>query len=105
MQRVAKYIGIRIVVVHYPPYCSKWNPIEHRLFSQMHRQAEGCVFLSYEQVRQIFEATTTKTGLKVFVKINDKQYEKGLKITKEQVDEKRILYHPELPQFNYTILP
>lgn len=103
LQRVAKYIGIRIVVVHYPPYCSKWNPIEHRLFSQMHRQAQGVVFSSYEQVRQIFSDTTTKTGLKVFARINNKQYENGLKITKDQIDEKRILYHAELPQFNYTI--
>ncbi|MEM9849287.1 MAG: hypothetical protein AAF847_15485 [Bacteroidota bacterium] len=63
------------------------------------------MFYSHEQVKKIFEATTTKTGLKVFVRINAKQYEKGLGIAKEQVDEKRILYHPELPQFNYTILP
>lgn len=105
LQRVAKYIGIRIVVVHYPPYCSKWNPIEHRLFSQMHRQAEGCVFISYEQVKRIFEATKTKTGLKTFVRINHRQYEKGLGITKEQIEEKRILYHSQLPQFNYTIIP
>lgn len=105
LQRVARYIGIRIVIAHYPPYCSKWNPIEHRLFSQMHRQAEGCIFLSHEQVKQIYAGTATQTGLKVFVRINDHYYEKGLKITKNQVDEKRILYHPELPQFNYTILP
>ena len=105
MQRVAHYIGIRIVVAHYPPYCSKWNPIEHRLFSQMHRQAEGVVFRSYEQVQQIFADTKTKTGLKVFVRINYKQYENGRKVNKEKVDEKRILYHSELPQFNYTLTP
>jgi len=104
LQRVAKHTGVKIVVVHYPPYCSKWNPIEHRLFSQVHRQAEGCILTSYEQVKQIFEGTTTTTGLKVFVRINPKFYQKGLKVTKDQVDQKRILTHPELPQFNYTIL-
>lgn len=104
LQRVARYIGIKIVVVHYPPYCSKWNPIEHRLFSQIHRRADGCIFMSYEQVKQIFEATTTKTGLKTFVRINPKIYQKGLNIKKEEIDENRILKHPELPQFNYTIL-
>lgn len=104
LQRVAQFIGIRIVIVHYPPYCSKWNPIEHRLFSQMHRQASGCIFKSYEQVKQIFEATSTKTGLRVFVRINPRIYQKGLKIKKEEIDENRILRHPELPQFNYTIL-
>ncbi len=105
LQRVARYIGIKIVVVHYPPYCSKWNPIEHRLFCQIHRRAEGCIFTSHEQVKQIFETTTTKTGLKVFVRINPIIYQKGLKIKKEEIDDQRILKHPELPQFNYTILP
>lgn len=105
MQRVAALIGIRIVIVHYPPYCSKWNPIEHRLFSQMHRQAEGCVFHSYQAVKQIFGATTTLTGLKTFVRINDKIYPNKLGIKKEDIDHKRILEHPDLPQFNYTILP
>lgn len=105
MQRVAAHIGIRVRIVHYPPYCSKWNPIEHRLFSQMHLQASGCIFYSYEGVKQIFEATTTKTGLKVFVKINYTMYPTKLGITKQEVDQNRILFHPELPQFNYTILP
>lgn len=105
LQRVARYIGIRIVVVHYPPYCSKWNPIEHRLFSQMHRRAQGVIFSSYEQVKQIFEATTTKTGLKIFVRINPKFYQKGLKIKRNEIDANRLLKHPELPQFNYTVLP
>ena len=105
MQRVARFIGIRIVVVHYPPYCSKWNPIEHRLFSQMHHQASGAIFKSYEQVKQIFAQTTTTTGLKVLVRINPQFYAKGIKVKFEDIDHERILYHPELPQFNYTILP
>lgn len=105
LQRVSQYIGIRITVVHYPPYCSKWNPIEHRLFSQMHRQADGAIFYNYEQVKQIFGETSTVTGLKVFVRINVKEYPNKLGIKKEDIDDKRILYHPELPQFNYTLLP
>jgi len=105
MLRVAAYIGVKIVVVHYPPYCSKWNPIEHRLFSQMHRAAEGCIFTSYQQVKTIFEATKTTTGLSVVVRISEKEYQKGLKIGPDQVDQERILRHPQLPQFNYTLLP
>ena len=101
---VAALIGIKIVVVHYPPYTSKWNPIEHRLFSQMHRAAAGCVFLSYEQVKAIYEQTSTKTGLSVVVRISSQKYEKGLGIKAKDVDYKRILGHPELPQFNYTVL-
>ena len=102
---VAKYIGIKIQVTHYPPYCSKWNPIEHRLFSQMHRAAEGCIFTSYSQVKQIYEQTSTKTGLTIFVRITNKQYQIGLKIKDKDLDNKRILKHPDLPQFNYTMLP
>lgn len=105
MQRVARYIGIKITIVHYPPYCSKWNPIEHRLFSQMHRQADGCIFLSYQQVQQIWAATSTDSGLKVFVRINAKQYHIKLGVTKEDIDYERILFHEEMPQFNYTLLP
>lgn len=103
--RLAQYIGLKIVVVHYPPYCSKWNPIEHRLFSQMHRQADGSIFLGYEQVKQIFQRTTTKTGLKVFVRINKTLYQKGRKTSKSEVEQQRILKHPELPQFNYMVIP
>ena len=103
--RFAAYTGLRVVMVHYPPYCSKWNPIEHRLFSQMHLQARGAIFLSYKQVKEIYQRTTTKTGLKVFARISEVQYQKGIKTSKEQVDYKRILRHPELPQFNYTVLP
>ena len=105
LQRVVDEIGVEIRIAHYPPYCSKWNPIEHRLFSQMHLQASGCVFHSHKQVKDIFQATSTKTGLKVFIKINPTVYQIKLGIKKEEVDQKRILHHSELPQFNYTILP
>lgn len=105
LQRVARYIGIRITIVHYPPYCSKWNPIEHRLFSQMHKQADGMIFYSYTQVKEIFETTSTITGLKVHVRINPRIYHIRLGIKKKEIDEKRILFHDQLPQFNYTILP
>lgn len=103
--RLAAYIELKIVVVHYPPYCSKWNPIEHRLFSQMHLQADGAIFLEYVQVKQIFEKTTTKTGLKVFVRINKTIYQKGRKTCKSKVDYNKVLTHPELPQFNYMVVP
>lgn len=104
LQQVARHIGVKIIIVHYPPYCSKWNPIEHRLFSQMHKQADGMIFHSYQQVKSIFQSTSTRTGLKVFVRINKTQYPNKLGIKKEDIDEERILYHQQLPQFNYTIL-
>lgn len=102
---LAKYTNLRIVVIHYPPYCSKYNPIEHRLFSQMHRQAEGAILLNYQQVKTIFEGTKTKTGLKVFVRINRKLYLTNQKTTKDEVDTNRILHLPQLPQLNYIAIP
>lgn len=102
---VAKYIGIKIQVAHYPPYCSKWNPIEHRLFSQVHRASAGCIFTSYSQVKRIYEGTSTKTGLNIHVRITNKLYYIGLKIGEKDLDKNRILTHSKLPQFNYTLLP
>jgi Rhodopirellula transposase DDE domain len=102
---LAKEIQVRIVVCHYPPYCSKWNPIEHRLFSQAHHAISGKLFVNYQQVKELFEKTSTKTGLSVTVRLNLVEYDIGLKIGADQVQAERILSHPDLPQFSYTILP
>ena len=101
----AKETGLKVIVCHYPPYCSKWNPIEHRLFSQVHRAIEGVVFSDYETVKGLFEQTSTETGLSVIVRLNLKEYPIGIKINKEQVDPKRISYHCKLPELNYRIYP
>jgi Rhodopirellula transposase DDE domain len=105
LQDLAKQMGMKIIVSHYPPYCSKWNPIEHKLFAQVHRSLQGVVFTDYELVREIIAKTSTKQGLKVIARINDKQYQIGLKGNKEHIDTKRILRLPQNPDLNYTILP
>jgi hypothetical protein len=101
----AKKTGLSVIVSHYPPYCSKWNPIEHRLFSQVHRATEGVVFSDYQTVKNLIEQTSTKTGLTVVVTLNLKEYQKGIKIDKTEIDEKRITHHPVIPELNYTIFP
>lgn len=101
----AKKTGLSIIVCHYPPYCSKWNPIEHRLFSQVHKATEGVVFSDYETVKKLIEQTSTKTGLTVVVRLNLKEYEIGIKIDKKEVDEKRIKFHPVIPNLSYRIYP
>lgn len=101
----AKQTGLSVIVCHYPPYCSKWNPIEHRLFSHVHRAMEGVIFSDYQTVQKIIENTSTKTGLTVVVRLNLKEYQKGLSIEKETIDEKRISYHPVIPELNYRIYP
>lgn len=105
LMKFAKETGLSVIVCHYPPYCSKWNPIEHRLFSQVHKAMEGVVFSDYQTVQNLIEQTSTKTGLTVVVRLNLKQYEKGLKINKAEIDPKRIGYHPVIPELNYRIYP
>jgi hypothetical protein len=101
----AKETGLSIIVCHYPPYCSKWNPIEHRLFSHIHRAIGGVIFSDYQTVKNAIEQTSTDTGLRVVVRLNLKYYEKGIKVDKTQLDKKRIRYHPDIPELNYTVDP
>ena len=93
------------MICHYPPYCSKYNPIERRLFAQVHRTISEVILTDLEQVKRLIEKTTTKTGLRVEVRINDKYYPLKQPSLAEEVDEKRILRHPTLPKLSYTILP
>lgn len=99
----AKEIGIDIIVAHYPPYASKWNPIEHRLFCHVHQAMSGEMFSDYEYVKTLIEKTSTEQGLKVVVRINLGEYEIGLKTDKKQVEENRIQRHPNIPKLNYRI--
>jgi Rhodopirellula transposase DDE domain len=105
LQGFARATGLSVIVCHYPPYCSKWNPIEHRLFSQVHKAMEGVVFDSYQTVLKCVERTTTQTGLTVVVRLNLKAYPTGLKTDKTQIDQARIAYHPQIPELNYRIYP
>lgn len=101
----AEQTGLSVIVCHYPPYCSKWNPIEHRLFSQVHKAMEGVVFSDYQTVKKLIEQTSTKTGLSVAVRLNLKEYQKGIKVHKDKICEHRIAYHPKIAELNYRIYP
>lgn len=108
MLRVARAIDKIIVVAHYPPYCSKYNPIERRLFCHVERTLNGTILSSHEQVKMLFQRTKTQNSdqpLSVEVRIEDKQYKIGLKTKKEDIDWNKIYQHPDLPQFNYFIKP
>jgi len=93
------------VIAHYPPYCSKYNPIERRLFAQVHRTLKAAILTDLEQVKRLMEKTATKTGLSVEVRINSKDYPLKQPSQAEEIDEKRILRHPTLPRLSYKILP
>lgn len=100
---LSEQIGIDFIVCHYPPYASKHNPIEHRLFPHLHRAMEGIVLTNYELVLELVQKTTTTTGLKVMARINDQYYPIGIKTTAQEVDTKRIQAHPVVPQLSYRI--
>ena len=82
LQNLADEIGIEIRIAHYPPYCSKYNPIEHQLFPHITRACQGVIFSSQEIVTDLISKTCTETGLKVFVHLIDKIYKTGRKVSK-----------------------
>ena len=99
----ASQIGKNIIICHYPPYASKWNPIEHRLFAHVHSAMKGVVFFDYNIVKELVEKTTTTTGLKVTARLVDKQYDIGIKIDKEKIDFKKIKFNTVIPKLSYSI--
>ena len=103
MLALAQQVGIDFIICHYPPYASKHNPIEHRVFPHLHRAMEGAVFTDYELVLELARKTTTTTGLKVMVRINEQYYPTGVKTTAQEVDFGRIQPHPALPHLSYRI--
>jgi hypothetical protein len=105
LQKLADRVGIEIRVAHYPPYTSKYNPIEHRLFPHVTRACQGVVFESIELVRTLMASTTTKAGLRVFVKIVDRIYRTGRRYAEDFKENMRILFDDGLPQWNYTAIP
>lgn len=102
---IAEELGMTFIICHYPPYSSKWNPIEHRLFSQVHLAMSGFVFTDYQTVKERIEKTSTKTGLTVVVRLNLKDYQKGIQVDINVKTNKRIKYHPKIPDLNYLIKP
>ncbi len=100
---LAKKTGIDFIICHYPPYASKWNPIEHRLFCHTQAAIQGVVFSDYEIVKELFSKTQTDTGLKVFVRLNLKQYHIGIKTDKSEVDFSRIQFSQVIPKLSYRI--
>jgi len=105
LQKLADEIGIEIRIAHYPPYCSRFNPIEHRLFPHVTRACQGVIFESVELVKELMEKTTTSQGLAVTVQIIDKVYATGRKVADDFKETMRIAFDDFLPQWNYTALP
>lgn len=105
LQRLADETGLRIVVCHFPPGTSKWNKIEHRMFSFVSLNWRGKPLESLEVIIELIAATTTTTGLKIYAQLDDRTYEKGVEVSDEQlaaVNITRDVFHGE---WNYAITP
>lgn len=105
LQALANRLGLALRVAHYPPYCSKHNPIEHRVFPHITRSCEGVVFESVPLVKQLIERTETRSGLRVTVDILDRVYETGRKAVDHLKATLNIALDSLFPKWNYTISP
>jgi len=105
LQKLVDEIGVEIRIAHYPPYTSKYNPIEHRLFPHVTRVCQGVVFKGVELVKELMEKTKTIKGLIVTVNIIDKVYQTGRKATADFRENMTIKFDKFLPKWNYTAVP
>ncbi len=103
LQKFSKKTGLTITVCHYPPGTSKWNKIEHRMFSYISINWRGKPLESYETIVNLIGSTTTKKGLKIKAKIDEKIYTKGKKVSDEEFSEINIEFDKKLPRWNYSI--
>ncbi len=105
LQKLADEIGLSIRVCHFPPGTSKWNKIEHRMFSYVSLNWRGKPLESLQVIIDLIGSTTTSTGLKVYARLDPGRYEKGIKVTDRElaaVNIERDEFHPD---WNYTIHP
>lgn len=102
---LAAETGLEITVCHLPPGTSKWNKIEHRLFSHISMNWRGRPLESHETVVQLIAATTTHSGLAVQAELDDRTYPKGTKITDEQMASLPLTRHHFHGEWNYTLQP
>lgn len=105
LQRLVDRIGIEIRVAHYPPYASKYNPIEHRLFPHLTRACQGVIFHTVGLVKGLMEKAKTSTGLEVTVDILDKVYQTGRKYAADFKETMKIVFDEVLPKWNYRAIP
>lgn len=105
LQRLADELGLEIRVAHYPPYASKYNPIEHRLFPHLTRACQRVIFHTIDLVKELMEKAKTKTGLRVTVDILDKMYQTGRKCAANVKQNMPIVFDAVLPKWNYKAVP
>jgi hypothetical protein len=105
LQQLSDECGLEITVCHYPPGTSKWNKIEHRMFSFISLNWKGEPLVSFETVIQLISATTTRTGLRIKARLDKRTYVTGIEITEEEMDKLNLRLHEKNPQWNYSLSP
>ena len=105
MTRLCQPHGLEVTVCHYPPGASKWNPIEHRLFSQISKNWAGEPLATLDTMLNFIRTTQTETGLRVRATLMKGAYPKGHKPTAAEMAQLHLLHHTILPAWNYTIAP
>lgn len=105
LQKLATETGLEIRIAHYPPHCSKHNPIEHRLFPHITNACRGVVFHSVAIAKYFMAKAKTSTGLKVTVDILTGVYVTGKKCTADFIENMSIIFDEHLPRWNYRAKP
>ena len=105
LQRLANQVGLELRVAHYPSYCSKHNPIEHKVFPHITRACKGVIFHTADIAKQFIERAKTSTGLRVTVRFLEKAYATGRAYAEGFKTNMKILFDDHLPKWNYRALP
>ena len=105
LQRLTDQTGLRISVCHFPPGTSKWNKIEHRMFSYISLNWRGKPLISHEVIVNLIAGTTTRTGLKIQAELDTNLYPKGIQVTDKELEKVQIQKADFHGEWNYTILP
>ena len=105
LQGLADQLALEITVCHYPPGTSKWNKIEHRMFSFISMHWKGQPLVSFETVINLISATTTRSGLNIQALLDEREYETGQRISDEAMQQLYLRKHEQDPQWNYTLSP
>lgn len=105
LQKLANDTGLNLHVHHFPPGTSKWNKIEHRMFSHISQNWRGRPLATYDTIVNLIASTTTKTGLRIRAKLDPRKYAKGIKVTNQEMNALNIQRSDFHGEWNYTISP
>ena len=103
LNKLSKETRLNITVLHFPPATSKWNKIEHRMFSFISMNWKGKPLTDYEVIINFIKNTTTEKGLEIYARLDNKQYKTGKKFSDEDMKKIKIEHHEFHPEWNYTI--